>query len=972
MRALCSFVTGLPVVLLGRQCLRATLTIAVWLSLAADDHAAGELVRAPHGMVVSSHRRASEAGVEVLRNGGNAVDAAIATGLALAVVHPSAGNLGGGGFMLVFMKSGEIVAFDFREKAPWAARPDMFLGANGKYLKDSNHEGYRSVGVPGTVAGFDLALNRFGTRPWKDLAAPAVRLAEDGFPLSEAMAKEFSKRRKDWRRCPAAAQVFLKPDRSAYRAGDIWRQPDLARTLRRLQERGRAGFYQGETAQLLAADMKQHGGLITEADLAAYEAKERAPVHGTYRGFDVYSMPPPSSGGVALVEMLNILEGYDLKALGHNSAPYLHLLAEAMRRAFADRARYLGDADFNPDLPLATLTSKEHGARLRQTIKPGRASKSDPARFGDAYESVETTHYSVVDAAGNAVAVTYTLEYSFGARLVAEGLGFLYNNEMGDFNPEPGRTDRRGLIGTPGNLVAPGKRMLSSMTPTILAKEGKPWLVIGSPGGRTIINTVLQVVLNTVDFDLDLAQAIGAGRAHHQWLPDELLLEPETASPTTKRQLKAMGHAVRTGGKLGQGMGILVEPATGQRLGAADPRAPDGAAVGDGQAVAPRGAGSDTSNVLGTPAARCESELVFPLHPQHNHAPGIVECPNGDLLVSWYRGSGERTADDVAVFGARRRSGSKAWSESFLLADRPGFPDCNTCLMVDRRGRLWLFWPTILANSWESCLTNFKWSTHFSEDGPPRWEGEGLVLLKPDDFRDEGIRVLDDMLAKRAQPLSPKAQAEIAEARQRLGNKLYQRLGWQPRCKPTVLPSGRILLPLYSDTFSISIMAISDDGGDNWFASKPLIGFGNIQPAVLRRDDGTLVAYMRENGPLQHVRVAESKDDGSTWGAVGVSELPNPGSGLDGVRLANGHWLLVYNDTTSGRNRLAVSISSDEGHSWKWSRHLEAQETGSYHYPAVIQGKDDTIHVVYSYFVAGGKSMKHAALNEAWVQQGDR
>jgi predicted neuraminidase len=368
-------------------------------------------------------------------------------------------------------------------------------------------------------------------------------------------------------------------------------------------------------------------------------------------------------------------------------------------------------------------------------------------------------------------------------------------------------------------------------------------------------------------------------------------------------------------------------------------------------------------------AGRFEAEWVFPLHPQHNHAPGIVECPNGDLLVSWYRGSGERTADDVAVFGARRRSGTKNWSEPFLLADRPGFPDCNTCMMVDSQGRLWLFWPTILANSWESCLTNFKRSSRYAEAGAPRWDMGGLILLKPADFRDEGIRLLDKLLARRTQPLSPKARAEIEEARQRLGDKLYQRLGWQPRCKPTVLPSGRILLPLYSDTFSMSIMAITDDGGETWFASKPLIGFGNIQPSVIRRSDGVLVAYMRENGPLERVRIAESKDDGLTWGPVGVSELPNPGSGLDGVRLANGHWLLVYNDTIKGRNRLAVSLSEDEGRTWKYTRHLEAHESGSYHYPAVIQGRGGTVHAVYSYFIAAGKTMKHAAFNEAWVRE---
>ncbi len=368
---------------------------------------------------------------------------------------------------------------------------------------------------------------------------------------------------------------------------------------------------------------------------------------------------------------------------------------------------------------------------------------------------------------------------------------------------------------------------------------------------------------------------------------------------------------------------------------------------------------------------RYEAELVFPLHDKHNHAPGIVEYPNGDLLVSWYRGSGERRSDDVAVFGARRKKGTTDWSEAFLMADRPGFPDCNTTMMIDGRGRLWLFWPTILANTWESCLTNYRRSSDFAELGAPRWDREGVILLKPDDFRDEAVKMLDEWLAGLKQPLPEATRKEIDTARVRLGDRLYQRLGWQPRCKPTVLPSGRILLPLYTDTFSISIMAISDDGGETWYASKPLIGFGNIQPAVLRRDDGTLVAYMRENGPRDRVRVCESHDDGVTWGPVGDSELLNPGSGLDGVRLANGRWVLVYNDTTIGRNSLAVSLSDDEGRTWKWTRHLERHLTGSYHYPAVIQGRDGTIHAVYSYFVAGGKSMKHAAFNEEWIRTGD-
>jgi len=360
------------------------------------------------------------------------------------------------------------------------------------------------------------------------------------------------------------------------------------------------------------------------------------------------------------------------------------------------------------------------------------------------------------------------------------------------------------------------------------------------------------------------------------------------------------------------------------------------------------------------------SELIFPLHPQHNHAPGVAELQNGDLVVSWYRGSGERTADDVAVWGARLAKGGTTWSNAFLMHDTPGFPDCNTALMTNAEGHLVLFWPVIVANTWESCLTRMKVSRHPTTAGPIQWDSEQTLLLKPADFSAEAVAALDEQVAA-LPPLPEKNRKSIQEARDRLSQKLYQRLGWQPRCKPTVLPSGRILLPLYTDTFSLSLMAISDDGGQSWFAGKPTLGFGAIQPTVLRRNDGTLVAWMRENGFSGRVRVAESTDDGMSWGPVTSSNLPNPGSGLDGVRLQNGHWLLVYNDTTSDRNRLAVSVSVDEGVTWKATRHLEDQPSGSFHYPCVIQGADARVHVVYSYFAEGGKSMKHAAFTEAWV-----
>jgi predicted neuraminidase len=370
------------------------------------------------------------------------------------------------------------------------------------------------------------------------------------------------------------------------------------------------------------------------------------------------------------------------------------------------------------------------------------------------------------------------------------------------------------------------------------------------------------------------------------------------------------------------------------------------------------------------PAPSYHAELVFPLHPRHNHAPGIVECPNGDLLVSWYRGKGERRSDDVAVFGARLRKGSERWSEPFLMADTPGFPDCNTTMFIDSQRRLWLFWPVILANTWESCLTNYRVATDFQGEGAPKWNWQGVLYLKPEDFEATMLKGLEDRL-QRFKDARPKGAEDLDALKERIADKLSSRLGWQPRCKPTVLPSGRILLPLYSDTYSVSIMAISDDLGKTWTASRPLAGYGNIQPSVLHRKDGTLVAYMRENGPLHKIRIAESKDDGMTWGPVGVTDFPNPGSGLDAVSLPNGHWVLVYNDTTRGRSSLAVSLSDDEGRTWKWIRHLERQADGSYHYPAVIVDRVGTIHVIYSYFVKAGKSMKHAAFKEAWAMQGD-
>jgi gamma-glutamyltranspeptidase / glutathione hydrolase len=536
---------------------------------------------ARNGMVASTSKPASRIGRDILARGGNAVDAAVATGFALAVSWPSAGNIGGGGFLVFHGGDGTVTTFDFREKAPLAATREMYLGPDGRVRENANHDGYLSIGVPGTVAGLYMAHQKLGKLPWRDVVAPAVKLAEVGFPFTWALHGHVTgSLAKHLDRYPSSAAVMRKADGSSYQPGEIWKQPDLARTLARIRDNGHDGFYRGETAQKLADYVTRKGGIITTKDLAEYSAVERRPVHGLYRGHDVYAMAPPSSGGIAIVEMLNILEAYDLAAMGHNSAAYLHVLTEAMRRAFADRAKHLGDPDFNPDMPVDRLLSKQHAERVRSSIDLTKASLSDSSAYGLPYEGTETTHYSVVDADRNAVSVTYTLEQSYGSKIVAEGLGFFLNNEMGDFNPVPGRTSSRGMIGTPPNWVAPEKRMLSSMTPTIVAKNGKPAYVIGSPGGRTIINTVLQVVLNVVDHDMGIARAVEAGRIHHQWLPDITTIETWAISPDTRKLYEALGHKVRTRQSQGRVMAIAIDYDRGRLEGAADSRSADGGVAG--------------------------------------------------------------------------------------------------------------------------------------------------------------------------------------------------------------------------------------------------------------------------------------------------------------------------------------------------------------------------------------------------------
>jgi gamma-glutamyltranspeptidase/glutathione hydrolase len=536
--------------------------------------------RARRGMVVSQSDIASEVGWKVMREGGNAIDGAIATAFALAVTHPTAGNIGGGGFIVYRAADGTATTFDFREMAPAGSNPTMWM-KDGKYDFNIHHNSHRSVGVPGTVAGLHLAHQKLGSKPWKDLVMPAVALARDGFEVSDGLARSLARmlvEPDDFKKYPASLAQFSK-NGAPYEAGEILKQPDLARSLQRIADRGPAGFYEGETAELIEKEMKANGGLITREDLKKYQAKERAPIKGTYRGLEVIGMPPPSSGGIAVVHMLNLLEGFDLKANGYGSAQNIHLVAESMRRAFADRAQHVGDPDFNTAIPVAQLISKDYATQVRKTINPNKASVSSPTSFSWPTESAETTHLSVVDDKRNAVSMTYTLEYGYGSRIVVPGAGFLLNNEMGDFNSAPEMTDERGNIGTKPNLAVPGKRMLSSMSPTILAKDGKLFMVTGSPGGRTIINTVLLTILNVVDFGMNAQEAVDAGRIHHQWLPDRINYERFGFSADTIAKLKAMGHTVNEQG--GQGVAeVIVVGSDGGLEGGLDRRAPDGGAAG--------------------------------------------------------------------------------------------------------------------------------------------------------------------------------------------------------------------------------------------------------------------------------------------------------------------------------------------------------------------------------------------------------
>jgi gamma-glutamyltranspeptidase/glutathione hydrolase len=572
------------------------LLSAVLLALAAGLvplrlTAAMQPVHAPHAMVVTVQELASQAGVDILRQGGNAVDSAVAVGFALAVVHPQAGNIGGGGFMLVRLADGAAHFIDYREKAPAKATRDMYLDPQGNIIPGASTIGYKAIGVPGSVAGMVYAEKKYGKLKLAQVMAPAIRLAREGFPLSWAEADEM--RDPVLGRFPASRHVFQR-DGNYYQAGEVFRQPELAATLEKIAAHP-DDFYHGEMARQIAAAVEQGGGLITAQDLANYQVKERRPLHGTYRGYEILSAPPPSSGGIALVETLNILEGYDLHALGSHSAESIHLTVEAFRRAFFDRAEFLGDPDF-ANIPVAQLVDKKYGEAWRTSLDPHHASDSRqlkrPAEFTEleryaaqhpqpiaVREPQHTTHYSVVDAEGNAVSVTTTLNDSFGSRVTVPGLGFLLNDEMDDFTSKPGAPNLYGLIQSPNNAIGPEKRPLSAMTPTIVLKGGKLFLVLGSPGGPAIITTVANILMGVVDYGMNIQEAVDAPRFHHQWMPDTVYLE-KGFSPDTLKLLQGMGHKAEVEGYWSDGECIEVDPLSGERLGATDERNVSGKAIG--------------------------------------------------------------------------------------------------------------------------------------------------------------------------------------------------------------------------------------------------------------------------------------------------------------------------------------------------------------------------------------------------------
>jgi gamma-glutamyltranspeptidase/glutathione hydrolase len=537
--------------------------------------AAPQPVRAPKAMVSSASALATDVGVSILKQGGNAVDAAIAVAFALAVTYPTAGNIGGGGFMIVRMADGRTAAIDYRETAPAAAHKAIFLDAQGNVIPGAPKTGHRSVGVPGTVAGMALALEKFGRLKWADLLAPAQRIAENGFPVSHSFARSLGGLRTKAKDFAETQRVFLQ-----LKEGDLLRQPDLAATLRRIAHRGPREFYEGQTADLLAREMAAHGGLITKADLKAYRAELRQPVRGSYRGYELLSMPPASSGGFLLIQMLKMLEHYDVAAMGPNSSASVHLLAEVMKRAFADRAAYFGDPAF-VKVPLSGLLSRHYIEGRLRSIDMNRATPSVAIHEGSppASESNDTTHFSIVDAEGNAVSNTYTLRDGYGSGITVTGAGFLLNNVMDEFAAKAGAPNQFGFPAGENNTIAPGKRPISSQTPTIATRDGKLAFVVGTPGGTTIPNTVLQVVLNLIDHGMNIQEAVDAPRIHHQWLPDVIRYEKYGLASDVVRALEQRGHKLEVNA-IGMVHAVQIESSTGVRLGASDSRSADGKAAG--------------------------------------------------------------------------------------------------------------------------------------------------------------------------------------------------------------------------------------------------------------------------------------------------------------------------------------------------------------------------------------------------------
>ena len=557
----------------------ARLLVALLLALQGFGGASwANTVSGSNGAVSSRSALASEVGVEILRQGGNAIDAAVAVGFALAVTYPSAGNIGGGGFMVIRLADGQVLTQDHREKAPLTASTDMFLDANGDVDRELSLFSLQASGVPGSVAGMLDALEKHGTMTREQVLAPAIALAEQGFVLNEDLAGDFNDTMPYFERHPASQTIFTN-NGSPYRAGDLFVQADLAESLKRVSAQGRDGFYKGPTADLIVAEMQRNGGLISHEDLETYDVVWREPIRGDYRGYEIWSMPPPSSGGVVLMQILNMLESYDIGTLGWGSSQTVHLTVEALRRAYADRAEHLGDPDFYP-VPIDKLISKDYALERFEGMDPQAASDSEEVFAGNwVDESMDTTHFSVVDGQGNAVSVTTTLNGSYGNRIVVPGAGFLLNNEMDDFSAKPGSPNMYGLLGGEANKIEPGKRMLSSMTPTIVVKDGATVLVTGSPGGSTIINTVLHIVMNVIDHGMGVEEAVASPRFYHQWKPDQIRFERDSISAESRSTLESMGHRgfVEAGFASGDAKSIVVQD--GQIEATSDPRSAGGAAA---------------------------------------------------------------------------------------------------------------------------------------------------------------------------------------------------------------------------------------------------------------------------------------------------------------------------------------------------------------------------------------------------------